>query len=183
MPWNRYVIGYHGCSEDLVDAVVAGRKDLEPSNNNYDWLGTGRYFWEESPRRALEWARETGRTTPAVLGAVIDLGRCLDLTRQEHLDLVKSAHSRLIHLLGQSDKPLPRNSGREMKARKLDCAVINALHLIREEEGLEPFDTVRAFFVEGEPLYKDAGFRTLDHLQICVRDTRRIIGYFRPRSS
>jgi len=40
---------------------------------------------------------------------------------------------------------------------------------------------VRAFFVEGEPLYENAGLRTLDHVQICVRDPRKIIGYFLPR--
>jgi hypothetical protein len=52
---------------------------------------------------------------------------------------------------------------------------------LREQEAKLPFDTVRAFFVEGEPLYENAGLRALDHVQIRVRDPARIIGYFLPR--
>jgi hypothetical protein len=40
---------------------------------------------------------------------------------------------------------------------------------------------VRAFFVEGQELYATAGLRSLDHIQICVRNPRSIIGYFLPR--
>lgn len=47
--------------------------------------------------------------------------------------------------------------------------------------GQRTFQTVRAFFVEGEPLYPQAGLRGLDHVQICVRDPQQIIGYFLPR--
>jgi hypothetical protein len=57
---------------------------LKVSENDYDWLGTGIYFWEFGPDRAMAWAEELhGRypkrvTKPAVLGAVIQLGTCLD---------------------------------------------------------------------------------------------------------
>jgi len=60
------LIGYHGC-----DRKVA----LKPSQNDYDWLGPGIYFWVDSPKRGLEWARElaarkvAGITEPYVLGA------------------------------------------------------------------------------------------------------------------
>jgi hypothetical protein len=63
----------------------------------------------------------------------------------------------------------------------LDKAVFETLHKLREDEGEAPFETIRAFFAEGEPLYENAGLRSLDHVQICVRQSDNIIGYFLPR--
>jgi hypothetical protein len=68
----------------------------------------------------------------------------------------------------------------ELRIRALDCAVINYVHLMREQEHEPAFDTVRAAFIEGPPLYEDAGFHLKTHVQICVRNPSQIIGYFRP---
>ena len=57
---------------------------------------------------------------------------------------------------------------------------MNFLHQLREEQQRQPFDTVRGFFNEGQPVYPTAGLRSLDHVQICVRNPARIIGFFRP---
>ena len=46
-----------------------------------------------------------------------------------------------------------------------------------------PYQTVRGFFVEGEALYEGAGLRNQDHIQLCVRDTACIVGFFLPRVS
>ncbi len=54
------------------------------------------------------------------------------------------------------------------------------LHLIRADRGEDPFDTVRAAFVEGSPIYDGAGFHAKTHIQLCVRHVARIQGYFRP---
>ena len=44
--------------------------NLNSSENDYDWLGSGIYFWEEGPKRALEWAqRKFGFEKAAVIGA------------------------------------------------------------------------------------------------------------------
>jgi hypothetical protein len=69
----------------------------------------------------------------------------------------------------------------ESKARFLDCAVINHIHQLREAAGEPPFDSVRGFFNEGAPVYPTAGLRTLDHVQVCIRNTSCITGFFRPR--
>ena len=66
--------------------------------------------------------------------------------------------------------------------RNLDCAVINHLHRLREDGGLRPFDTVRGVFLEGNPIYQDAGFRQKTHIQICVRNPDCIKGVFRVRA-
>ena len=187
MPWERYALGYHGCDDALAKAIVAGRVRLRSSQNDYDWLGHGLYFWEDNAKRAFQWAKAQSRDPrrrirrPGVLGAVIDLGNCLNLIDAEYLKLVRKAHSRLVALFAAAGKPLPQNVGRELGARKLDCAVLESLHSLRKEENRPLFDTVRAFFVEGEPLYPNAGIRQLDHIQVCVRNPKKIIGYFIPR--
>ena len=54
---SAFVLGYHGCDRAVGERVLANKVHLKASNNDYDWLGTGIYFWENSPRRALEWAK------------------------------------------------------------------------------------------------------------------------------
>ena len=81
--YQRFVIAYHGCEQKLRDEVISEKRDLVGSKNHYDWLGEGIYFWEYGPERAMEWAEDKkkrgGLKEPAVLGAVIQLGRCFDL--------------------------------------------------------------------------------------------------------
>ena len=187
---HSLVIGYHGCDRKDVERVVAGKDDLKPSQNAWDWLGHGIYFWEDSHGRALRWAKEKARQTgskiksPAVLGAVIDLGKCLNLADTDALALVKSAHRTYEELCAKSGATMLTNRGLELKARFLDCAVIETLHQWRRREKIkESFDTVRGFFPEGRQLYSGAGFRELDHIQICVRSPKQIIGYFLPRTA
>jgi hypothetical protein len=62
----------------------------------------------------------------------------------------------------------------------LDCAVLNALHQYKVDRGEDEFDSLRAPFLEGEPIYPGAGFRSENHIQLCVRNTDCIKGYFRP---
>jgi len=178
------VLGYHGCDLATAQRIIAGQEQQIPSTNDYDWLGSGLYFWEDSYSRALRWAQNdpSGKIkTAAVLGAIIDLGNCLNLIDAENLDLVKAAHRAYLDFCAASGlKPL-ENKGRDFRARNLDKIVFETLHNLRKEKKEQPFDTVRAFFVEGELLYENAGLRSLDHIQICVRDPRKIVGYFLPR--
>lgn len=150
------------------------------------------YFWENDPKRAMEWARELKKhphhrgqkiKTPAVLGAVIALNHCLDLLDSTAIEMVKKAHDEYLETTTLAGIPLPTNNG---GARNLDCAVINYLHQTiadRHEafDGLAPFDSVRAMFPEGQPLYPNAGFRKQSHIQICIRNSDCIKGLFIPR--
>lgn len=183
------VLGYHGCDLPIARKIVAGQIQQRPSRNEYDWLGSGLYFWEDSQARALRWAQEQSRSqqgrikTPAILGAIIDLGNCLNLIDAEHLGLVKAAHEAYLEFCRNSGLEPAQNRGKDMGSRKLDRAVFETLHHLRKQKSEQQFDTVRAFFVEGEPLYENAGLRSLDHVQICVRDPQKIIGYFLPRQA
>lgn len=185
-----FILGFHGCDKEVGEDILSGRKrHLIPSEKKFDWLGKGIYFWEGSHARALEWAQERQRMgrikTPFVLGAVIDLRHCLDLFDSGFMAEVKRAHDSLLKLLAATGMEVPQNKGPtpDHAARLLDCAVMNLLLTEREtsrKRGLEPFDSVRGPFLEGEPIYEGAGFRKQTHIQISVRNTDCIKGYFRP---
>lgn len=182
-----FVLGFHGSDKSVVDKVVGSpSKGLNKSENTTEWLGHGVYFWENDPARALDWAKH-GRTRgevnkPSVVGAIIDLGYCLDLTTLSGLEEVKQAHDMLREACEKAGIELPKNVGGPDKLkRELDCAVIQALHQYRKDNGLLPYDSVRAPFPEAESLYDNAGFRAKNHIQVCVINTTRCIkGYFKP---
>lgn len=191
------VLGFHGCDEGIGEDLLCGRsKHLASSTNAYDWLGAGIYFWENDPKRALEFAEEAvekphlskGRITkPFVVGAVIDLGLCLNLLDRLALAEVEEAYAMLDLVHSVSDKPLPENKGEERAARFLDRAVLESLHNTRKSLNkgknlgkYTPYDTVRGAFWEGGELYPTSGFGKKSHIQIAVRNPNCIKGYFRP---
>lgn len=98
-----FVLGFHGCERALANRIISRREHLKASENDYDWLGHGVYFWENNPVRAMEWAKEQSARsrargkafTPAVVGAVIDLGNCLDLLNAASIELVERAYDHL----------------------------------------------------------------------------------------
>lgn len=90
------------------------------------------------------------------------------------------SHATLSKLAAAAGTELPRNEGgSDSLLRNLDCAVIQQLHEIRQQNDQPPIDTVRGIFTEGEPAYPGAGFREKTHTQICVCNTLQIKGIFR----
>jgi len=190
------IIGFHGCDKTLRNKIINGTALLKASTNDYDWLGNGMYFWENNQQRAMDFAKElkknprTGKEeikTPSVLGAVIDMGYCLDLLDTEYLQFVKQSYNALADSYHLLHLPLPVNrplkGSEDLLLRKLDCAVIENLHLSRNKNSLRPFDTARGVFIEGKTLYPNAGFNEKNHIQICIRNINCIKGFFIPRSA
>lgn len=183
------ILAFHGCDQKLGEQVLADQDSLKRSENDYDWLGHGIYFWENDPKRALRWAQQLcdhGKLDcPFALGAVIDPGYCLDLMQAESLSLLHETYIELKTLLSSSGKPLPVNrplkGSDDLLLRFLDCAVIETLHYSRKLAGEKPFDSIRGVFWEGKELYPNAGFKQQNHIQVCVRNPNCIIGYFRVR--
>ncbi len=170
-----------------MESVVQGHiQHLKRSEGRFEWLGHGVYFWENDPQRGLEWA-ESGNTRkkivhPAVVGAVLDLGHCLDLTTRMGLDEIDAAYANLKETYARAGLAMPTNSGGKDKfKRELDCQVIQALHLYRKDQDLPAYDSVRAPFPEDDPLYEGAGFRRRNHIQIAVISLDCIKGYFLPK--
>ncbi len=175
------VLGYHGCTRPVAERLLAG-EPFQPSQNDYDWLGPGIYFWESNPERALQFAKESiarkgMQEQPCVVGGIIDMGLCLDATTRKGLEEIREAYFSLVDIFAARGLELPRNTDR---LKKLDCAVFNIFHDIKRETGEQPVDTVRGNFIEGSQLYPGATFHEKNHIQICVCNPARIRGVFRP---
>ncbi|OAT54932.1 hypothetical protein [Providencia heimbachae] len=198
------VVGFHGCDRTVFDSVVKNGTSISSSENNYDWLGHGVYFWEGSYDRALDWAKRSNKIkNPAVIGAFIKLGNCIDLLDSEHLQKIKATYQIYSLECQELQIDLPSNkvniNGISF-VRELDCQVILRLQqinneLIAEELGLEStsgqnkrqiqnhpnfIDSVRGMFPEGAELYDGAGFRDKNHIQLCIINPNCIAGYFDP---
>ena len=181
---SSFVLGYHGCDLKIAEKLLSG-VDFKPSHNDFDWLGPGIYFWEANPLRGLEFAEELRNLTrgpniqtPAVVGAIVELGLCLDLTTSAGVQHVLSAHQRLVQIADAAGYPLPKNSPDQLR-RNLDCGVIRLLHDIRNEANESPIDSVRGVFLEGDPIFDGSGFYAKTHIQFCVCNPESIKGVFR----
>jgi len=170
-----FILAFHGCDESIKQKVLISQER----------------FWESDPIRALEYAqllkkypeRSSGKIAyPAVIGAVIDLGRCLNLVESYSLRIVREAYNNLEDEMKKYNKEMPKNHPIETEGdlliRRLDCLVFEYLHKNKSEN--EPFDSVRGVFWEGNELYPNAGFKEKNHIQICVRNPNCIKGYFDP---
>lgn len=196
-----FVLGYHGCDRAAARRILEGGP-FTPSVEDFDWLGPGAYFWENDPQRALEWAiakQARGRCDdPCVVGAVIDLGHCLDLTLRGDLDLLRVAYDSLREANETAGLTMPVNRdfksspGGDKPLRYLDCAVLRHLHANIEQEAeeirrsggrplIEPFAVVRGMFFEGDSAYPGGGFYSHTHVQLAVCDPAAIRGAFIPR--
>lgn len=182
---SSFILGYHGCSATVAEQLFSGHQSFKSSDNDYDWLGPGIYFWLANPRRALSFAeekrrRERARWRATVVGAAIDPGLCLDLSTEAGVLEVREAYGLLKATFASAGAQLPTNSGgSDLMLRHLDCAVVRQLHAIREQAGAPPVDTVRGVFLEGNAVYEGSGFRDKTHTQICVRNPEVIRGIFR----
>jgi len=193
----HFILGFHGCDQSVADEIISSsKKHLKTSDNEYDWLGSGIYFWENNPVRALEYAKSLQRypersnkkiTKPAVIGAIIDLGYCLNLLETKSIETVAQAYKSLTELYKITGQPMPQNKdvkgSKDLLLRHLDCAVIDLVHLAKSDAKEREYDSVRGMFTEGKPLYENAGFHAENHIQICVRNINCIKGYFHPREA
>ncbi len=191
------VIAFHGCDSRTFENVLYRHEKLLASHNSYDWLGGGIYFWENSLARAWEWAisycdrynkkhPEEEPKKPEVIGAVICLGHCLNLTDYGSSEILRMGYEILKEELSFVGQPLPMNrditGSRGLLLRELDCAVIERIHQYNRENELRAYDSVRGIFIEGNPVYHDSGIMEKTHTQLCIINPNCIKGYFKPLS-
>lgn len=174
--YDRTVVAFHGTRRSTAESLVSGAP-FGRSENDDDWLGHGVYFWEYAPRQAWWWARRRYAGEAAVVGALIRLGRCIDLLDPSNADLLSVAHDDLesaLTSLGQSLK----NNANTHKYR--DCAVYNYLFAKLEKERIF-VESTRAVFVpleagKGLPrLWERSGVFRGAHIQLSVREPNNIL--------
>ena len=188
--YQRLILGYHGCDKAVADRVLAGDDSLKKSEKRYDWLGSGIYFWEHGPERALDWAAEQAERgkieTPSVIGAVIHLGNCFDFMDISSTRILAEAYPRYKDFRKRYDLNIPRNESRQdgdhdLLRRTLDCSIINWLTEIFDADPDSPtYDSVRGVFQESEPVFEGSSIRMKSHIQLAIRNPACIVGYFRP---
>jgi hypothetical protein len=178
--YHRTVIGYHGTTAATAERLVEGG-DFKASSKIYEWLGTGVYFWEYAPKQAWWWTKDLRKNSrPAVVGAMIRLGNCLDLLDPENVRWLKGVYQDMMKVWKQTGDPIPQNV---RDKRSLDCAVLNWVYSQSETTGT-PIETSRGVYVPtdkrkrvwpGSWIYEDA------HVQICVRNSQNILALWHVR--
>jgi hypothetical protein len=199
---HNLLIGFHGCDEKVQMSLLNQPNSINVSNKPYDWLGHGIYFWENNYERAFQWAKDKEKkgkiTKAAVIGAVLSLDYCLDLTDANFINLLVSYYELMKIDYEQIGKEMPSNkdpqqaNSNDLVIRELDCAVIEFMHqritevidkdvLKKGYSDYKHFDSVRGLFTEGGPAFPGAGVQTKNHIQICIRNSNCIKGFFLPR--
>jgi hypothetical protein len=173
--YHRTVVAYHGTrratAKDLTDGAF-----FDGSTNDDDWLGHGIYFWEYAPQQAWWWARRRYKEDAAVVGAMIRLGRCLDLLDPTNIGLLRIAHQQLIETLNAKGAQVPRNANTH---KYLDCAVFNYLYA-KLDKAAYHYDSCRAVFVpmiagKMPRIWTRSGVFEGGHIQVCVRRPANVL--------
>lgn len=182
--------------------LLANPDELKVSKEKYDWLGHGMYFWENNYERALQWAKSKKQRgaldKPSVIGAVLQLNHCCDFLDSEYITTLKNYY-RLMDSLYETagmqlpaNRDLPTDEFKDKILRERDCAVIEFMHSKIEQQAKEEiknqgytnfkiFDSVRGVFTEGGAAFEGSGLFAKSHIQICIRNSNCIKGFFVPR--
>lgn len=189
MNTGQLLLAYHGCDITTRDELVARHMPtLDSSNNVYDWLGPGIYFFENDPQRAMNFAKASAQhpdrmytkrpiATPAVVGAVICVTSCIDMSNQVGL----TEFSLVLSALQAQGTTLAANDEQNPALRRLNNQVFAAMHAFRAARGERAYDLVRSAFVQGLPLGDSrSGFNGDNHVQLAVLKSEAIIGWFIP---
>jgi hypothetical protein len=160
------VRGCHGTS--ATHAAVILRDGFIRSDNDYDCLGDGVYFFEDGLAQAGAWATRAHPSEPAVVAADVRLEDCMDLKDSVGwVPLLAQAHDEVLRVSREQGLPLPRQTG---NTHRLDRVVIEVTVAILEREGTR-IRAVRAVFAEGAPAFPGSFLSEGFHVQVAVRDT------------
>ena len=176
--YHRTVIGYHGTKRSIAEQIVLGNQPFGWSGNDDDWLGHGVYFWEHAPQQAWWWAKRRSvqqkwGEEPAVLGAMIRLGACFDLLDPFNLQQLERFHQEYVKACAAANLPIRENANNH---KYLDCETFKFSYAAFENEGVK-VDSCRAVFVPtGKRAWTRSGIYRQAHIQICVRNLKRILG-------
>jgi len=205
---GRIVLAYHGCDITIRDGFVRGEITPKISSNQYDWLGDGLYFFEGDSNRALKLAQfahdhpnllltKKPISTPAVVGAVLEVDRWLDLTTQAGIENFTHAAQAVVDGSAKQGTPLPKNKAafdgdKDLLHRAFDKAACDMVHAFRRfvhDQALQdqdtsaivasaPYQAARGAFEQGGLVSDGSSICADTHIQIAVQDLSCIKGWF-----
>lgn len=205
---GRIVLGFHGCDISTRDGFVRGEIEPLVSSNPYDWLGDGLYFFEGDWSRALKLATSSHEhpallltrrpiATPAVVGAVLEVDRWLDLTTQAGIADFTQAAQAVVDGSVRKGTPPPHNKpafdgDQDLLHRAFDKAACDMVHTFRRllhQQALEdqvteeilasaPYQATRGAFEQGGLVSTGSSVCADTHIQIAVHDLTCIKGWF-----
>lgn len=162
------VYGYHGTSKR--SAIEINKRGFDLSTNDYDWLGTGVYFFQDAPMRAASWARERYPDSPAVIKSELVLENCIDMLDIAWNPIIRETYGMFVKEYEKASIPLPRQNPQISKAHRLDCAFFNYIVEKVFVSRDVTIDSIRAVFNEGDRIYPDSAIFDRSHIQILIRD-------------
>jgi hypothetical protein len=159
------VYGYHGTSRTKAMSIL--NNGFRVSDNDYDWLGTGIYFFQDAPARAGAWAKEQYPEDPVVIRASIYLEGYMDLLDIVWFEDLKTIYSVFAEQYRFRGVPIPLQNPSISKAHRLDCAFFKYTTqlLLGQDNQVE---CIRAAFVEGNSIFPNSAIFDLAHVQIAV---------------
>jgi len=162
------VYGYHGTSKGSAQKIIERGFDL--STNDYDWLGTGIYFFQDAPMRAASWARERFPDSPAVIRSELTLLNCVDLLDIAWNPIIRETYDMFVKEYQKANIPVPLQNPQKSKAHRLDCAFFN--YIVEKVFASKDvnIDSIRAVFNEGNRIYPNSAIFDHSHIQILIRD-------------
>lgn len=115
----------------------------------------------------------------------MQLGNCFDLLDVQYTKSLGAAYPEFKKVLKSSGKEFPENSQAapddpDFLLRRGDCALVNwTINLLEKKTSLTHiFHTVRGVFQEGDQAFPGFYIKEKSHIQIAVRNTSCILGYF-----
>ena len=137
------------------------------SDNDYDCIGNGVYFFEDGLTQARAWAKRAHPGEPAVVEADVRLEDCIDLKDSVGwVPVLARAHDELLRISRVQGVPVPRQTSRE---HRLDREVVELTVAILERGGMR-IRSVRGVFAEGPPAFPGSFLSEGSHVQVAVRD-------------
>jgi hypothetical protein len=161
------IYGYHGTSQTKAASILVDAFRL--SDNNYDWLGTRIYFFQDAPLRAKQWATQQYPRKLAVICAHLRLDNCIDLFDVGWQPFLKEVYNSFVDEYLSDGQPLPTQNPESSKAHRLDCAFLNYSVNFLSKSG-QTLESIRASFMEGERLFPDSAIFDLAHVQVVIRN-------------
>jgi len=53
---SNLILGFHGCEQEDQNLLIKNPGYFKVSQQSYDWIGHGMYFWENNEKRALTYS-------------------------------------------------------------------------------------------------------------------------------